>query len=76
MQAQAKEPTEGLKVVNVEDGLQSPQGSPGPRGRAPGGPARLDSLREKLLTSIGALVTGLNRSNSSKPSDRFKPMIK
>ncbi|KAK9844606.1 hypothetical protein WJX74_004505 [Apatococcus lobatus] len=62
--SQENDPSEGPKIVNVEDDLQSPQGSPGPKGR-PGAPARLDSLREKLLTSIGALVSGLNRSNSS-----------
>ncbi len=49
----------------MEEAPQSPESSQGPKLRPPGTPARLDSLREKLVTSIGALVNGLSRSNSS-----------
>ena len=63
-----EKPSDMPKVVSMEEDLQSPFSSPGPKTRPPTGPARLDSLREKLLTSIGALVTGLHKSNSSKLS--------
>ncbi|KAK9864426.1 hypothetical protein WJX84_009604 [Apatococcus fuscideae] len=56
---------ERMHMMKVEAELPASEGTPEPRTRSAGNPARLDSLREKLVTSIGALVSGLHRSNSS-----------